>query len=114
MVVHGKSPAQVAALARKAWLALAATPVVLGAIFVAGDAVFTATGHAEQELLPFGQRLMLTVVLIPVALTAPVLAARWGHAAFSAGNRGAKVPGIAGVIIALFAGVSLLGGLLLQ
>jgi hypothetical protein len=112
MVVHGKSPQQVAALARKAWLALAASPVVLVTIFVAGDALYNASGHTEGDLLPLSQRLLLTVVLVPVALAAPVLAARWGHAAFSAGNRHARVPGIAGVVIALFAGVSLLGALL--
>mgnify|MGYP006280885643 CR=1 FL=1 len=112
MVVHGKSPEQVAALARKAWLALVASPVMLALIMVVGDALYSASGGSEGELLPMGQRLLLTVVLVPVALTAPVLAARWGHAAFSAGNRNARIPGIGGVVIGLFAGVSLIGSLL--
>ena len=112
MVVHGKSPEQVSALARRAWIALGASPVVLALIMVAGDALYSASGGTEGELLPIGERLLLVAVLLPVALAAPVLAARWGHAAFSAGNRNARIPGIGGVVIGLLAGVSLVGSLL--
>lgn len=112
MVVHGKSAQQVAALARKAWIALAVSPLVLALIMIIGEAVFSATGRSEDELLPFGQRVALTVVLVPIALAAPVMAARWGHAAYTAGNKRARVPGVGGIVIALLVGVSLLGALL--
>lgn len=114
MVVHGRSPQQVAALARKAWLALAATPVIYIAVTAMGEVLFAATGNQEGELLPYGQRVLLTLVLLPVTLAAPVLAARWGHQAFTSGNRKARVPGIAGVVIALGLGVTLLATLIKQ
>lgn len=112
MVVHGKNPKEVTALARKAWLALVASPFVLAAMITIGQSVFAASGQAEGELLPYGQRVLMTLLLLPVGLAAPVLAARWGHRAHSWGSKSARVPGEGGLLIAVLVGFSLLGGLL--
>ena len=112
MVVHGKSPAQVAAQARKAWIALALSPIIGLAIVFGGEGIYAMAGRIEGELLPYGQRVLVTLVVLPLALAAPALAARWGHQAHSAGNRSARVPGIAGIVICVLAGAALIAPLM--
>ena len=54
--MHGKDPKVVAQIARKAWLALVATPILDAVVIAGGQAVFSALGYGEEQTLPAGQR----------------------------------------------------------
>ena len=112
MVVHGKSAAQVASEARKAWIALGLTPVVMFVLIAGGDAIFSALGYADQSMLTGLPRILVSVLTAPIALAAPILAGRWGHHAFSAGNKSAAIPGIVGILVAVVLGTGFLGAAL--
>jgi flagellar biosynthesis protein FliQ len=112
MIVHGRSPQDIAREARKAWIALGLTPVVMVVLVVGGESLYSALGYADQTTLSSVPRAIVSLVVAPIALAAPILAARWGHHAFSAGNKAAAIPGLLGPIIAVLLGTVMLGAAL--
>ena len=110
MVVHGRSAAQVAALAKRAWIALALTPVgfVLGTVI--GEGLYSLQGYQPGTTdAPMTVKALASVPALIVILLPPLGAAVWGRMAFTSGNARARTPGMAGlIIVVVFAMITLL------
>lgn len=105
------SPDQVARLARKAWIALALAPVGFLVAIAVGEGIYGLLGYEAADAAPLSARLTAALPALVLQAAPAFLAARWGHRAFSAGNRNARVPGITGVVLLIFMGVITAAGL---
>jgi uncharacterized membrane protein len=90
---------------RKAWVAVASLPVALVLAMFVGEGLIGALGYQSggDEPVPVGPALLAGIPALLILIAPGVAAVHYGHRAYRAGRKDAKVPawigGVAAVVV---------------
>ena len=74
MVVHGRSAAEVASLAKRAWIALALTPVGLALGMVIGEGIYSMQGYDTSTTdAPLSVKALASIPALIVIMLPPLM-----------------------------------------